>query len=299
LYYLGVLAGTTITQRHVADAAIALANYYQFASGEQKSQPRVQSRMLLWCKAGRGTMHVNGAVCALAQNDFLFIPWQHAITYQADEKEPFFVGGIHVIPAHDRQHKLVYDVPHHEGAPLAECRWRRDVKLPGLEGLRRGSFTQQAGLRHLAEHIVRRFTTGPRHEWEWRGLAALLLTGIADAFRDSPRADASLPVELQAMVAFVRGHLHQPVMLDELARLADRSPSAVGRLFRQHLGVTPVTFINRAKMDRARQLLATSRQPVAEIGAQVGVADPYYFSKLFRKTVGRSPLEYRRTESLL
>ena len=38
-----------------------------------------------------------------------------------------------------------------------------------------------------------------------------------------------------------------------LARLADRSPSAVGRLFRQHLGVTPVTFINRAKMERDRK----------------------------------------------
>lgn len=255
--------------------------------------------MFLWCKAGKGVVRVHGESCPMAIHDFLFLPWQHSIVYQADENEPFLVGAIHVIPFHDRKHKVVFEVAHRDDDPLCQHTWRKDVPLPGMVGLARGSLAHGTALRHLAEHIVQRFSSGQRREWEVRCHAQLLLSALSDWFHAESAASPHLPVELQRMVQFVRSHLHEKLSLVHLARLSQLSPSAVGRLFRKHLKMTPVTFIARTKMELAQELLSTSRLPVAEVGRRVGIDDPYYFSKLFRKTVGCSPREHRKRSSLL
>jgi transcriptional regulator GlxA family with amidase domain len=88
----------------------------------------------------------------------------------------------------------------------------------------------------------------------------------------------------------------EPVSLCHLAEFARLSPATVGRLFRRHLGTTPVTWIMRVKIERARLLLRTRRLSVAEVARAVGFADPYYFSKCFRKVTGQSPLAYRQQQ---
>lgn len=289
----------TAARQPFAHAIIALANDYQFSKGERLSQPKVKSRMLLWGKAGKGTLRVNGEDCPIAVDDFAFLPWDRSMTYQADRDEPFFIGAIHIIPFHDRNRKMTYDVSHREDDAMANCAWRRDVKLSGLEGIQRGALNQSSALRHLAEAAVQRFLSASRTEWEMHSLAQLLLATLSDFFHRSRPVESAMPAELQTMVQFVRNHFHQKLSLEHIAEFAKRSPSAVGRLFRKHLGVTPVEFITRAKMELAQQLLSTSRLPVGEVGRRVGIDDPYYFSKLFRKTVGCTPLEHRKKSSLL
>ena len=56
-----------------------------------------------------------------------------------------------------------------------------------------------------------------------------------------------------------------------------------------------MTWVLQVKMERARVLLRTRRLSVAEVGAAVGIADPYYFSKCFKKVIGQSPQAYRQS----
>jgi AraC-like DNA-binding protein len=51
-------------------------------------------------------------------------------------------------------------------------------------------------------------------------------------------------------------------------------------------------------MSRARALLADTDLTVAEVAARVGMADPGYFSRQFRRSHGRSPREWRRTSGI-
>jgi AraC family transcriptional regulator of arabinose operon len=66
-----------------------------------------------------------------------------------------------------------------------------------------------------------------------------------------------------------------------------------GMLFRKSRNHTPVDYFNRLKIQKACELLKTTDQPVGEIGESLGFTDPYYFSRLFKKTMGLSPRTYR------
>jgi len=155
------MAGSGTSQPSFANAFVALATYYQFSRGERISQPCVLSRMLLWCKAGKGVVRVNNETCPLSVNDFLFLPWGRSIMYQADEKEPFFVGGIHIVPNHDRKHKIGYGVAHREGDACWRASWRKDVTIAELAGIKRGSLSDTTALRHLAEYTIQRYSAEP------------------------------------------------------------------------------------------------------------------------------------------
>jgi hypothetical protein len=77
---------------------------------------------------------------------------------QADDKEPFFIVGIHVLPFHDRKHKVGFEVAHRQSDPFWHSPWRRDAAIPALAGIKRGSLAETTALRHLAEYTVQRFS---------------------------------------------------------------------------------------------------------------------------------------------
>ena len=82
--------------------------------------------------------------------------------------------------------------------------------------------------------------------------------------------------------------------LDDLARAVNLDPAYLGRLFTQHVGLTPMNFLARVRAERAATLLAHSARSAAQVGAAVGWGDPTYFARRFRTLVGLTPGEYRR-----
>jgi AraC-like DNA-binding protein len=65
------------------------------------------------------------------------------------------------------------------------------------------------------------------------------------------------------------------------------------KLFRRHLGVSAKGFVIGRQLQEARELLLSTTLPISEVGKEVGLPDPYHFSKLFRRHVGLSPREFR------
>ncbi|MGH2354685.1 MAG: helix-turn-helix transcriptional regulator [Chloroflexota bacterium] len=66
-------------------------------------------------------------------------------------------------------------------------------------------------------------------------------------------------------------------------------PHHVLLLFRRETGMAPVEYLHRYRLQRARELLERTTLPVAEIAAPVGLPDPYYFSRAFKRREGVSP----------
>ena len=278
---------------------IALANYFQFAPAQRLTNDFVQSRMLLWCKAGLGQVRVNTETLVFGAGDILLTPWAHAITYIADAREPFTVGGIHVIP-HERPNRTtVWGVAHTPGELPALARWRSDTPWPGLAGLRHGHLDEEAPLQSLAEYIVRSCRGAPPPETRLRTLADLLVTEMTAFFTPSPTPARSLPLDLRRARQYLDDHLRQPLYLAEAAAVAGHSVSWLHRHFRRELQTTPAHYIMTARLRAARHLLSTSTLRIAEVGQAVGIDDPYYFSKFFKRQVGVSPRAYRRRSALL
>lgn len=93
---------------------------------------------------------------------------------------------------------------------------------------------------------------------------------------------------------FVRLHMARPVSLEELADCACMTKSYLIRTFRQTLGVTPLQYVLRQKIQHAQSLLLGTNDTVASIATAVGFPDASYFSRVFRRHLGFTPQEYRR-----
>ncbi|HIT76481.1 MAG TPA: helix-turn-helix transcriptional regulator, partial [Candidatus Avipropionibacterium avicola] len=79
--------------------------------------------------------------------------------------------------------------------------------------------------------------------------------------------------------------------------LADRvgvSVPHLHRLFADQLGMSPMAWLDRTRVERATSYLLGSTLSVGRIGARVGWPDPNHFSRRFRALTGRSPSDYRR-----
>jgi AraC family transcriptional regulator len=81
--------------------------------------------------------------------------------------------------------------------------------------------------------------------------------------------------------------------LNEVARTACVSPYHFHRLFREVFGETPNQYLQRKRLERARDLLKNTDRGVTEISLDVGFESSTSFSALFRRTFGYSPREYR------
>jgi AraC family transcriptional regulator len=100
--------------------------------------------------------------------------------------------------------------------------------------------------------------------------------------------------QLRLLIDHINEHLGEPVTLSELAKLAKISQSHLCQAFRQSTGSTPHQYHIARRIDRARALLAETDLPIADIALIVGYGDQSQFGVAFRKSVGVSPLAYRR-----
>jgi len=64
-------------------------------------------------------------------------------------------------------------------------------------------------------------------------------------------------------------------------------------VFRRHAGMGPAEYLVKYRITMAQEMLFTSDAPVQQIAQTVGIADPFYFSRVFKKQFGVSPTEYR------
>jgi AraC-like DNA-binding protein len=102
-------------------------------------------------------------------------------------------------------------------------------------------------------------------------------------------------VRLAPVFQTIHARYAGPVTLQELAGLVDLHPAYFTTLFRRVAGHPPIRYLARYRLDRARELLVCTDLPVTEIAHAVGFADLAYFDRVFRRTAGTSPGEYRRS----
>lgn len=89
--------------------------------------------------------------------------------------------------------------------------------------------------------------------------------------------------------------LGDPLTIDVLARHAAVSPRTFSRRFRDETGYAPMQWLMRARVDRARELLQETDLGVEEIAASVGLGTGANLRQHFRRVLGTTPTEYRRT----
>jgi len=86
----------------------------------------------------------------------------------------------------------------------------------------------------------------------------------------------------------------RPWTVEAAAKLAGMSRSVFSQRFRDAVGMSPIQYVARWRMLRARELLVSTQQSLAEIAAAVGYESEFAFAKAFKKSYGESPGALRR-----
>ena len=95
-------------------------------------------------------------------------------------------------------------------------------------------------------------------------------------------------------IHYIGDHLHQHIDMGELATIACVAKSYFIRLFTAALGMSPIRYVNRKKIERAQLMLMTEHVNIKEVAFRLGFDDHSYFIRLFKKTTGLTPNDYRR-----
>lgn len=85
----------------------------------------------------------------------------------------------------------------------------------------------------------------------------------------------------------------EDLSVGDLAAMCDLSEYHFIHLFREYTGVSPYAYLTRLRLERAKDLMASTTMNISEIANAVGYSNPLYFSRLFRRHVGVSPSRFR------
>lgn len=100
-------------------------------------------------------------------------------------------------------------------------------------------------------------------------------------------------LNLDSIHHFMERRMDTSLRLDELSKLSHLSKYQFVREYRKQTGTSPIAHFIRLKMKRACTLLDTTPLSIKEISESLGFDDAYYFSRVFKKTLGFSPEYYR------
>jgi AraC-like DNA-binding protein len=201
-----------------------------------------------------------------------------------DQPVPFSLGTIVCLPPH---------VPHFERSPAGYTNFFLIFSqfTPPAPGIPVFSDDSNRSFHLLCMQLLKEFNL--RQEgWQGicDGLADLLMRYLdrwAAAVAPAPEAD-----QLRHLLV---EHMHEPgfTVGDAMASLSCSSDHA-RRVFQRVTGATPSAYLTNLRIQAAKRLLAAGAL-VHEAGEQVGLPDPYYFSRVFRRCEGVSPVRYQQS----
>ncbi|WEK54849.1 MAG: response regulator [Candidatus Cohnella colombiensis] len=126
------------------------------------------------------------------------------------------------------------------------------------------------------------------------------LDGVAAAYRKARGGvykEASISPLVRRARQYLRDHYEDPMLsLDGTAKAIGVSSVYLSRLFKQELGISFVTLLTQIRISKSAQLLNATTRSIADIAGAVGYDSQHYFSTIFKKTVGVSPIRYRKGE---
>lgn len=102
------------------------------------------------------------------------------------------------------------------------------------------------------------------------------------------------PWRLRKIVSRIDAHLDRQIRISELAELAGLSTSHLARTFKNSVGVTPLGFIRRRRIERAKMLLANTSAALAQVAQDCGFSDQAHFTRAFHDLVGLPPSRWRK-----
>lgn len=110
-----------------------------------------------------------------------------------------------------------------------------------------------------------------------------------------PPAYAHCKEDTRKALLYMHTYYHRHITLDDIARAASLDRSYLCRLFKRETGKSLFAYLTDLRLSAATQIITQEGVYIREVAGRIGIDDPFYFARLFKKRFGVSPSEYRNT----
>jgi len=101
-------------------------------------------------------------------------------------------------------------------------------------------------------------------------------------------------IRFKPALSYIEDNLAGPIEMKTIASLSGLHPTYFSNLFCKYMKIPPLKYINSRRIEKAKALLFVTEESIEQIAEKTGMDDQFYFSRLFKKLTGVSPLQYRK-----
>jgi AraC family transcriptional regulator of arabinose operon len=257
------------------DLLVTRIGYCSRAAGHYIPRPEGSlDHIMHYCVGGKGWVRIAGRQWDVSPDTALFLPRNVPHLYGADPADPWSLYWIHFT-----------------GIQAAE--FFEILRVGANQPLLHLLCTEQilSTLRCIESHMARVHTRASLLAASTTLASFLGLIQLQQFATEEQERTAE--ENIQQTIDFMIANLARPVPVRELANLAHMSISRYELAFAKRTGCSPISYFQRMKIQKACRLLTETDLPIKVICTEIGYEDPYYFSRLFKKSVGVAPVYFR------
>jgi AraC family transcriptional regulator len=151
---------------------------------------------------------------------------------------------------------------------------------------------------HLVRQAMTFFETDRKAAWRCLSDASTLLgADVQDLSVDSLQPGGLATWQARRTLAHIEANLASKMDIDDLANVVALSRSHFSRAFKHSVGLSPMEYVVVRRVERAKAMISSTRQPLAEVALACGFVDQAHLNRRFRDIVGISPGRWRRSNA--
>lgn len=255
--------------------------YYPNATNHYRERNKaIDQYILIYCVDGNGWYKLNNREYLVKRNQFFILPAGQSHIYGANKW--WTIYWVHF----RGEHASIFA----EGMQTPQ---NINVNLNSRISDRIGIFDEIISTLHAGEEIEDlRYASSLLYHF----LASMKYLG---QYRRSKTLNLDNQSVVDAAIHFMQENIGNRIKLANIVQYIGYSQSHFSKLFLHQKGQSPLAYFNRLKIDYACKLLRETDMKINQICYKIGIEDSFYFSRLFSKTIGMSPSEYRKKETQL
>lgn len=249
--------------------------YYPVAKYHFRERPEgCDQNILIFCTGGSGWVETNGITKKISKDSFVTIPAGLPHKYGADDSTPWSIYWFHF-------------------TGLQASLFCGDSIT--ISKINTAENTRNDRRIRLFEEIYQTLSMG--YSKENLEYASICLWYILGSFNFLPQFERMRTIQnndvIEKSILYMHDRLNEKINLQELAEHCGYSVSHFSAIFRKKTTRSPIEYFLDLKMQNACQQLDFTNKRIKEIATELAFEDQFYFSRLFKKMIGISPIDYR------
>jgi len=268
---------TTLCDLHPVIKQLYITDIGYYPNAEHHHRLRLQGsnqNILIYCVSGKGWARIDKQSYTISAGEFILLPANIQHEYSADEETPWTIYWIHFKGSNSVH--FIDLMMQKMGDPVAAISFqqnRMQIFEEIYTNLEKGYSIDNISYANLCLQYF--------------------LTSCCFDDRYNRKATIDKKDTVDLCIGFMHEHIDKLLSLGEIAGAVNLSQSHVTTLFKKKTGFSLIEYFNQLKTQKACQYLLFTDLRVNEIASKLGFDDPYYFTRMFTKVIGVSPVKYR------